>query len=316
MDPILIFLLALVGACPVLLLAGALVRAARRRARRAPPTEVAPAQPEPVEAGFHPFPYHPAELPPEQSAGYWWARLLSREAALGAILALLQLPIITINSYVLALRLEMLLGNAGAPLFLLSLLGWEREITLFDVVGCLISLIQIVSAAAFANQQGRFAWPKLAALGAWLLMMTVEVALSVYSGLANDGLVHLAFLNGVLAGGLALADSLIGLYCIEYFAIPLALAVGWTLALPFRALSTFVRARAARYAIRPKAPTKPKPQSQPKMRVVSSIVGALDPVFRPLRDLDAAVYRLLRRRITKNHPDKEAKGELVCANSK
>jgi hypothetical protein len=311
MDPILILLLALLGACPVLLLLSAITRAARRRARQAPPEEDS-IQPEPTKEAFHPFPYQPTETPPEQTAGYWWSRLLSREAVLGAILVPFQLLVLVVNSYVLALRLEVLLGRGGDPLFTLGVLGWDREITLFDIVGCLISVIQVVAAAAYANQKEKFSWPKSAALGAWSLMMAVEVVLSVYAGLSNGGAVTVAILNGGLAAGLALADSLFGLYIIEHFAIPLVLALAWTLALPIRVPLKFVRAQASGYAIGPKQPGK----SKRKTRVVSSIVGAVDPVFQPLRDLDAFVYRLLRRlRIRKSEPDKETKGELVCANS-
>jgi hypothetical protein len=307
MDPILKLLLGALVACLALLLLSAITRAARRRSRQISQREE-PVHTEPQAAAIQPFTFTSASVAQEHTAEWWWSQLLSGKAVLGALFIPLQLIVLVINSYVLALRLEVLLNRVGDPLFTLGTLGWDREITVFDIVGCLISLIQVVAAAAFAHalsRKERFTWPSIAALGAWLMMMTVEVMLSFLSGLSAGGALWAAVLNGLLAGGLALTDSLFGIYIFEHLAIPLALAIAWSIATPIRALVKVARARASFWAISRREPSR---SESGKSNLLYSTVGAIDPVFQPLRDLDAFTYRFLRSlQANKLKPAKERK---------
>jgi hypothetical protein len=332
LDPVLAVPLALVCACVMLTLLGSLTRALRRRSARsvsmpAPQDKDAPAKETQAEEAMAEMataestklasPTLPP-IPQEQTAGWWWVQLLSGKAVLGLVFLPLQPVILLINSYVLALRLEVLLGRVGESLFELSLLGWNREITLYDLVGCLISLLQILLAAAFvhsASKTGRLKWTSAVALCGLLSTITLEVILSFRSGLIDGSLTWVAALNGLLALSMALTDVVCGIFLIEHLLIPFALTIAWTIASPFRAVARRVRRRQA----------KPKPtvQGQPSRALAQSktrdrrlLINTLDEAFRTLtlRNYEAIVLRLLRK-ILKRFRVKKGKEQLCHSNS-
>jgi hypothetical protein len=303
MDPVLRFPLILAFILFLLYLLSTLTRAARARSMHAVCQPQPQPQPQGLEtsaiAAIKPFRYSPETTPKDETCGWWWSQVLSGRAVLGAIFLPLQLVILVINSYVLSIRLEVVLGRAGDTLFDLTILGWTREITLFDIVGLLISLIQIIAAAAFVHSKrrsGTLNGASLSALSALLCMILLEVSLSVLSGIAEEGPAWIPALNGLLAMGLALTDSLCGVFVIEYLMVPLTLSIAWSLASPVRTLAKWTRLKASQYEMAPK-PLKSEPGNiVPRLY---RALGSVDPIFQPFRDLDAFAYRRLRPNRTK-----------------
>src|SRR5712692_484119 len=81
-----------------------------------------------------------APVSPPQRAAWWWQRFLSPRGMLGLILLLVEVVILVVNSYLIAVNFEVIFDHPGQPLFVLTVLGWEREVTVFDLYGVLISL--------------------------------------------------------------------------------------------------------------------------------------------------------------------------------
>jgi hypothetical protein len=213
----------------------------------------------------------------------------------GLLLGPLQVPIVLINSELLAGTFETILDRPGTPIMVLDLFGWVREITNFDLYGLLISLLQMTAAAAIHlawDDRERLRLVFVAGLIAALSLVSFEVGASLYRGWKMDGDVINALLSGVWALGIATAESAVGAPLIDRFLLPLLLAVLWSVAAPFRAL-------AAWWSARPHAPRWVVSRHSGRWLhhlVLAGVypLAALDTaVMSPLRGLDRAVGRLL-----------------------
>jgi hypothetical protein len=184
-------------------------------------------------------------------------------------------------------------------------------------VGCLISVIQIILAAAFvhsAGKTGRLKWTSLLALCALVSTITLEVTLSVQSGMADGGPGSVGLLNGLLALSIAMTDVVCGIFLIEHLAIPFVMAVAWSIASPVRAVARSIRRRAARP--RPARPSRPAvARTQTKRGDGRGLIVALDSILRAvtLRNLEAAISRRLLRAAAKSRFGKAK--EAVCPDS-
>jgi hypothetical protein len=237
----------------------------------------------------------PAPAVVEETAGHWWKRLFTPAGILGFLVTPLQVPILVINSSLLAVTLETILNRPGFPLLPLNLFGWERDITDLDLIGVLISLGQMIAASALHlawHERQRFWLVFGLALTALPSLVAYEVGASVYRGWQVEGDPRNAGLSGLIALGIATLEGAVGILVIDLFLIPLLLAVLWSVAAPFRAIVRWwARRRAVQwYEVRP--PRRDWPH--PAVLAVVYPLAALDKaLMAPLRRLDRAVGALL-----------------------
>lgn len=258
--------------------------------------QAAPAAPPPRAAEEFTRIVPPAPPPAAaEMAWHWYKRLFTPAGMFGLLLGPLQVPILLINSELLAGTFETILDRPGTPIMVLALFGWVREITNFDLYGLLISLLQMTAAAAIHlawDDRDRLRLVFVAGLIAALSLVSFEVGASSYRGWKMEGDVVNALLSGVWALGIATAESAVGALLVDRFLLPLLLAVLWSVAAPFRAL-------AAWWSGRPRPPrlVVSRPPGRWSHSLVLAVVyplAALDTAaMSPLRGLDRAVGRLL-----------------------
>jgi len=236
----------------------------------------------------------------KETASYWWGKVSSAAGMFGLLMTPLLLPILAINSYIIALNLEVMFGQASEALFTMSFLGWEREITLLDLLALLCSLGQIIAASvSFKTRKAAESDRWLTNLGrvsmaALLVLLSFEVGSAFYRGFEMSGSE-----NGLLSAGLALGVGVItaavGIFVIDQFVIPLLLALCYTVAAPFRLAA---------------AGGKKFNLSKTGSRIIlffAHIFAAIDrSLMAPLRRLDAWVYALLFER--KSRSARESRG--------
>lgn len=195
-------------------------------------------------------------MPPvleEQTAGYWWKRFLSLWGMLGVLVVPLQGFIVLVNSALIAATLETILDRSGVPLIPVNIYGWEREVTDLDLIGALISTVQMIAASA-----AHLAWharPRLwlvftPAVTVLLSLVSYEVGASIGRGMYLGGGLWNALLSGALALGTAMAEVVVGIVLIDTCLLPLLLAVLWSLATPIRALARWWGRRRAFMGLR------------------------------------------------------------------
>lgn len=244
------------------------------------------------------------------AAGHF-RELFSAKGMIGFLFSFLQIPVLLVNSYILAIRFEVIFNSPGMALFTLNIMGWMREVSEYDVFGLLVSLGIMGSAAAFAYAllNRRTASPLITytSLPAWIALATFEVAVSLYGALAaTEGHWINATLSALFAFGMVLLEGLFGVFAIDYFLVPLFLAVLWTLSLPFQLVSSGIGKltakwaasapeRAARRGLRQQLQEQRKAQ-KPANRV--NLLGVLllaiyQAVFQPLNKLDRFVSQKL-----------------------
>lgn len=225
---------------------------------------------------------HPAIEPTdaEATAWHWWKQLLTLQGMLGLFAGPVQVPILVINSSLIAATLETVLQTSGMPLIPVNIAGWEREITNLDLIGLLISLGQMLSASALHLSWHKRLWfPWLLALVALPALGIFEVWASFERGWVLEATLHHAALNALQALGMAALAAVVGCFLIDCFLLPLVLAVFWSLAAPGRCLARWWGARPV--VRRPLVPALVAPWA------------LLDAIFVPLRAIDRLVGRLI-----------------------
>lgn len=243
------------------------------------------------------------------AAGHF-RELFSAKGMIGFLFSFLQIPVLLVNSYILAIRFEAIFNSPGMALFTLNIMGWMREISEYDVFGLLVSLGIMGSAAAFAHTalHRRAASPLITytSLPGWIALATFEIAVSLYGGIATDGHWINAALSALFAFGMVLLEGLFGIFAIDYFLVPLFLAVLWTLSLPFQLVSSGIRKlaakwtasapeRAARRGFRRELRAQRKAQkSNNRVNPLAVLLLAVyQAVFQPLNKLDRFVSQKL-----------------------
>jgi hypothetical protein len=234
-------------------------------------------------------------VPAEETAGHWWKRLFTPMGMFGLLVGPLQIPILVINSELLAATFETVLDRPGTVIMVINIFGWVREITNFDLYGLLISLGEMTAAAALhlAWHERQRLWLVFGlALTALLSLVAYEVGASIYRGWIVDGSLQNAGLSGLLALGVAITGATVGAPLVERFLIPLLLAVLWSLATPCRAIAHWwARRRAVRGTeVRPRRHNQPHPLVLAVVYPFAAIDKAL---MAPLRRFDRAVGSLL-----------------------
>lgn len=265
--------------------AGGITRWARARRTQPPPEDTpasAPLPPPRAEEAASARSARPA-ADDEASAWYWTLRLLSMPGLFGLFAGPVQLPVLLINSHLLAATLETVLDTSGVPLLPLNIAGAEYVITNMDLIGLLISLGQMLAASGLHIGWHKRLWFIFGlALLALPSLIVFEVWASFQRGLLLDGSFRNASLSALQSAGIATLSAAIGCYFLDHFLIPLALAVLWAMVAPWRALARWWDA-------------------QPVVRrswvpALVAPLAALDVVFQPLRSVDQTVGRLIARR--------------------
>jgi hypothetical protein len=279
MEPL--TLLLIVAACMVALnVLGGIVRYVSQRQRdqqaHTPPQQVGR-----VAEGAH-VPRVRRPLPDEETIRYWWNHVCSRRGILGLLATPVQPCVLVINSYLLAATLEVVFESAGTPLLPVTIGGWERELTLFDLIGGLLSGLQVYTASVVYRSGCARQWLFCVAAGLpFLALLGFEVWASIVRGLLLEGGWRNAGLSGLLAFGIAGADAVLGLSFLDDFLVPLTLLVLRTVTAPVSAL-------ARRWESRPVVE-----RSWQAIFVAPAV--ALDTMLTPLHGLDHAVGHLLAR---------------------
>jgi hypothetical protein len=256
----------------------------------------ASARPRVVEVETPPAPAPvPPPTVPEETAGHWWKRLFTPGSMFGLLVGPLQIPILLINSYLLAATLETILDRPGTIIITGNFWGWERDITDLDLIGALISLAQMITASAIylVQQERQRCWQLLTlALIALPSLMAYEVGASGWRGQLLEGGAWNGALSSLLALGIAATEAVVGIFLIDRFLIPLLLAGLWSLALPFRGIARWWERRQSqpRRVVQTWQPRR----SHPAALAVVYPLAALDvALMAPLRRLDHAVTSLL-----------------------
>lgn len=168
---------------------------------------------------------------------YWIRQLFTPAGIMGLLFCFLQLPILFVNSYILAIRFEQMFHTPGTPLFTLTVGSIYREVTDFDIFGLLVSVIIMGLAAAYAftrlNADFKAQFLKNIALAGWILLAVFEVVVSGVGAAATGGGMANAILSAMMAAGIVTVEGVFGIFVVDYFLIPLSLSLFWTLALPF-----------------------------------------------------------------------------------
>lgn len=231
-----------------------------------------------------------APVSPPQRAAWWWQRFLSPRGMLGLILLLVEVVILLVNSYLIAVNFEVIFDHPGQPLFVLTVLGWEREVTVFDLYGVLISLAEMISASAYhLESDDRHSLVRRSALVALVSLVGFEVGTAVARGWHMGGLENAIF-SGLFALGIATSAVAVGILVLERCLVPLLLAVLWSLSSPLWALVGWWERRKPRwrwaYEVRKNHNSVLQTLAWPLVLVDRSVMA-------PLRRLDEGAARLI-----------------------
>lgn len=242
---------------------------------------------------------HGHRIPDEETAGFWWKRLLTLKGMAGFVFSPLQLPILIINSYIIALNLETVFARVPPPLFTLTIWQWEREVNIFDLYGLLCSLGQMITASLLdqvvKQERGKearwfqtlLAWITASAL---VSLVAFEVGSSIYRGSVLGGTSNAA-LSGALAAGVAALEIVVGIFILDFFFLPLFLALLWFLATPMRSLARAWETVRRALRGRPRS-QKPRP-NRLSLAMVYLLAAIEQGIMLPLRRLDELVLRFL-----------------------
>jgi hypothetical protein len=275
---------------------GALARSAHdylarcQRADRKLPPQEAPPEPElPQEA--------PASQPKRMA--WWGQQLVSHEGMLGCLLTPLEGVVLVVNSYVIAISLEVIFHHPGAPLFEINIVGWERIVTVFDLYGLLISLAQSIGASVCyqaAEHKRSMVW--ICAMAALTSLVAFEVGTACYRGLLLGGSVN-ACLSSLFAFGIAMIHVVVGIRVIHSFLVPLLLTFLWLPLAPFCLVFEWAKRRRRKY--------RELRSGNRILRALAVPLAAFDTgVMKPLRLLDHLAFRMLSRitpRMQPSHPE-------------
>lgn len=305
------FLASMTGGALALNLLGEVTRWANDYVKR--PSERAAEPREPAEVRCSTPKEEPQKEPyaKEETAAWWWRQVLSVKGIFGLLLCPLQVPILLVNSYIIALNLETIFQFAPPPLFWFRALGWEREVTIVDLYGLLCSLGQMISASIY--QQMRLDEEKpntrlrnrvgTMAATALISLMAFEVGSSLYRGRIQAGLEN-AVLSGLLALGVAAVEVLVGIYLIDWFLVPLILAF-LPVAAPFRAVARC--GESLKQSFQDRFRQRKSSRANPLILAVACPLAAIErAVMQPLRRLDALILRLMltrKPRSSQGHQD-------------
>lgn len=233
-----------------------------------------------------------APVSPPQRAAWWWQRFLSPRGMLGVLLLLVELVILLANSYLIATNFEVIFGHPGPPLFVLTVWGWEREVSVFDLYGVLISLMQMISASAYhLESDDRRSLVRRSALVALVSLMGFEIGTAVARGWHLGGLENASF-SGLLALGTAACEVAVGIVLLDRCLVPLLLALLWSISSPLWALVGWWERRKPRrlwaYEVKRKRNSVLQTLAWPLVLVDRSVMA-------PLRRLDDGAARLVAR---------------------
>lgn len=287
-----------VGVTAALNVLGALTKSADDYIRRTHPEEL-PLPPE-QEDSAEPVQPPPEPATPKRRAVWWWQQLLTLEGVLGLLLLPVQPVILLINSYLIALTLEIILYNPGPPLLVLNIWGWERPVTIFDAIGVLVSLGQMVAASVYRFKFDGSPWPiHFSAPIALLAFIVFEVSAAFLRGQRLEGLEN-ALLSAVLALGTAALEVRVGVLVIDHFLVPLLAAIGSSLSAPFWAVLGWWERhrprRRRRYWVRQRG--------NPILRGLAWPLAMIDrSLMEPLRRFDDGVATLIFRKFNHSHPE-------------
>jgi hypothetical protein len=189
---------------------------------------------------------HPAivvlpPVPDEATAAYYWQRLLTPGGMFGLFAgAVCEVPLLAVNSDLVARTLETVFDRFGNPIFPLMLYGWERTITDFDLIAGLISISQMLAASSLhlsweaRKRQWGICGLSLVALGS---LVSFETGAAVYRAFKIDPNLSNALLSAGAALGISSVECIVGVFAIDRFLLPLSLALLWTVGSPIRGLA-------------------------------------------------------------------------------
>ena len=237
-----------------------------------------------------PKPALAAPVSPPQRAAWWWQRFLSPRGMLGLLLSPFELVILLINSYLIAVNFEVIFRHPGPPLFVLTVWGWEREVTIFDLYGVLISLAEMISASAYhLEADDRHSLVRQSALVALVSLVGFEVGTAVARGWLMGGPENAIF-SGLFALGIAASAIAVGILVFDRCLVPLLLAMVWSISSPLWALVGWWERRKPRwrwaYEVKRNGNAVLQTLAWPLVLVDRSVMA-------PLRRLDDGAARLI-----------------------
>jgi hypothetical protein len=255
-------------------------------------------------------PQEPPEDPASQPkrATWWWHRLLSREAMVGLLLLSVELPILIVNSYLIAISMEVIFPNSPLLLGEIKLWGWwERSITVFDLYGVLISLAQMVTASVChltGDNKRSLVW--LSSMCGLLSLIAFEISLACRRGFLLEGEIN-AYLSSLLAMGIATTEVAAGILIIDYFLVSFLLTLFWTLTAPVWVMVDWAKKRKPRN----RQPRRPRSGNAVLRALATPLVAVDQAIMEPLRSLDNEAAKLWSQAIAKFQ-----KGENNHANTR
>src|SRR5262245_42987442 len=123
---------------------------------------------------------------------------------------------------------------------------WERDVTMYDLYGALISLSQLIAASALHTAAaGQHTFLRGSAVVALLSLVGFEVGAAAVRGAVLEGSLN-ASLSGVFALGVAAVEVVVGILVLDFFLIPFLLSVLWTVVVPVWLMADWIQRRPAR----------------------------------------------------------------------
>jgi len=228
-----------------------------------------------------PVPLDP--VPPQETAGYHFARVINGGGLLGVLMLPVLIGFAPQNATLLAEGFAVLLGQAPTPMGQLSIFGFDTPITNFFLYGMSLTLALAVLGAAYAEFCRTRSPGRWLALGGVLGIIVFETIISGIRGydLADElgtSVFPMVAANAASALLYASSEAISGYFSVHCLLLPLLQGLSWLIAAPFRSISRHLRHR----------------QSDPWL--TSRVVTRFDrEIFDPLRSLDSFGGALLKR---------------------